>query len=237
MIEGIYHVSTASMSPKTQKLDIIANNLANVNTAGFKTDRVFLGGLSDADPSSGQNRLLTTITEYRQGALHDTGNDLDLGIKGEGFFAVETPDGVGYTRNGSFALDSEGWLVNSEGMPVLGWGGPIEIIGSQVTIGENGDVSVDGKMVDTLMIIDFAKPYRLKKVGNSLLIPLDPMEAGISAEHARVKQGFLEGSNVRTTEEMMDMMSLYRTYEAAQKTIKYQDETLGKAVNDVGRVA
>jgi len=240
MIEGIYQVSAAGMSPRTQKLDIIANNLANVNTSGFKADRVFLLGLTATDPSAESSdtldMMISTITEFRPGALYETGNDLDVALEGDGFFAVETVDGTAYTRNGTFRLDAEGWLVNSDGMPVLGWGGPIEVTGNQVMIRENGDVLVDEEIVDALMVTDFPRPYRLKKLGSSLFVPVDPLETGVSAENVRVLQGVLEGSNVRPVEEMVDMMTVYRAYEASQKTIKYQDETLSKAVNEVGNV-
>jgi len=240
MIEGIYQVAEAGMLPRTQKLDIIANNLANANTAGFKADRVFLIGLIDTELSAESTDTLdmavTAVTEFRQGALYETENDLDLALEGDGFFAVETVDGTAYTRNGTLRLDAEGWLVNSEGMPILGWGGPIEIAGNRAVVSENGEVWVDGEVVDSLMIMDFPRPYDLKKLGNSLFVPVDPMEEGVEAEHVRVRQGFLEGSNVRPIEEMVDMLTVYRTYEAAQSTIKYQDETLSKAVNEVGSV-
>lgn len=238
MIKGIY-TSAASMAPRMFRQEVAANNLANINTAGFKKDRFFLRTLVQADQTLSQQETGIAgqiITDYEEGPLNHSGNPLDLALRGEGFFTVDTPQGVRYTRNGHFALNTDGQLVTSEGFVVLGEDGPVEIHGEHVLIGENGEITVDGNVVDRLLITAFEKPYNLKKLGNSLFVPRSEGEAEGIAEHVVVRQGFLEGSNVHAVEEMIRMISLSRNYESDQKAIQYQDEALGKAVNEVGRV-
>ena len=238
MIKGIY-ISAASMSPRMFRQEVAANNLANINTVGFKRDRIFLTTLVQADQALSQQETGIAgqiITDYEEGPLNRTGNPLDLALMGDGFFTVDTPQGVRYTRNGHFALNIDGQLVTSEGFSVLGEDGPVVIQGENVLIGEDGEITVDGKVVDRLLITDFEKPYHLKKLGDSLFVPRSDGEAEGIAENVVMRQGFLEGSNVRAVEEMVRMITLYRNYESDQKAIQYQNEVLGKAVNEVGRV-
>lgn len=238
MIKGLY-TSATSMSPRMFRQEVAANNLANINTAGFKKDRFFLRTLMRADRILSESEMGIAgqiITDYEEGALNHTGSPLDLALRGEGFFTVDTPQGMRYTRNGHFALNTDGQLVTSEGFVVLGEDGPVEIHGKNVLIAENGEITVDGNVVGRLLITDFEKPYNLKKLGDSLFVPRSEGEAEGVAENVVVRQGFLEGSNVRVVEEMVRMISLSRSYESDQKAIQYQDEALGKAVNEVGRV-
>ena len=177
-----------------------------------------------------------TIIDFEQGNLARTGDFLHAGIQGDGFFVLETPIGPVYTRGGQFARNSEGELTTIGGHLVQGQSGPIVLEGREIIIHDNGEIQVDGETIDMLKIVDFNKPYPLVKSGNNTFMTVDPLDTGIDAEDFQIKQGFLESSNVQTVEAMVNMITLERTYESGQKSIQYQDETLNKAVNDLGRV-
>jgi len=228
------------MLPAMTHLEVVANNLANLNTVGFKKDGVFLRMVLTAEQALGPEGEVSeasmVLTDYSEGTLTETGRPFDLALRGDGFFTVEAPEGLRYTRAGNFTLSPEGVLVTSDGYPVLGENGPLVIEGTQVSIGEDGEVSVDGEVVNRLLITDFAKPYALRKVGHGLFAPRSEDVVGTVAEHAVVRQGFLEGSNVQAMEEMVRMIALHRQFELDQRAVQVQDETLNKVVNDAGRV-
>lgn len=242
MIKGLY-LAKAGMFGRTKKLDVIANNLANINTSGFKKDKLFYNRLVDAQnaiQNSGNSaglRNAEMVTDYTAGELQQTGNPLDVAIVGDGFFEIQTPSGTAYTRNGNFSLDSQNRLITRDGSPVLGNGGEIQVAGNQVKISQDGSILVDGQSVDKIKIVSFEKPDMLTKMGSNLFA--DEGEAGLSEvepDKVRIRQGFLEGSNVNGIEEMIQMIELYRKIELGQKTLKAQDETLEKLINDAGRV-
>jgi flagellar basal-body rod protein FlgG len=174
--------------------------------------------------------------DYDQGAIERTDSPQNLAIEGSGFFAIETNQGIRYTRSGDFAISPQGILTDQEGNPVLSDSGPISVVGNELTIGTDGTVSVDGNSAGKLKIIDFDKPYGLKKTDSGYFIPSDPSVTEKAAADYQVRQGFLEKSNVNVIEVMVDMLASFRAYEAGQKSIQSQDETLEKAVNDLGRV-
>lgn len=244
MNSGLYAALSGNLAAM-RKLDVIANNLANANTAGFKKDRLafqsILAGASTAQLSPGSSTDAPVMsgeifyTDYSAGAVKNTGNPLDLALNGDGFFVVNTPQGRAYTRHGSFTRDSSGKLVTSEGYEVLG-GGPIEIRGSLVEIDSEGKVFVDGSQVGTLDIVDFPKPYAMDKIGNSLFVPTNPGAAPEPVTTAPVHQGFLEDSNVNTVQEMVQMIETNRYFEACAKVVKNFDDVTTKAVNDLARV-
>ena len=263
MNSGVY-IPLSGALVQEKRLEVLANNLANVNTAGFKKDRpafenVLLESMEPVpnsqllkmisyDPLSlsiyNINRTLPSFdgvrTDYSEGILKETGNPLDLALEGDGFFCIVTPQGVMYTRNGSFTLDSQGVLVTQEGLPVLGENsGEITITGGgDVTVSSDGTIKVDGIEVDRLRIVDFERPYPLEKMGNSMFHLTEPLEEEKEAIDAKVKQGFIEHSNVNVMREMAMMIELNRTYESYQKVIHtIYDTTIYKAVNEVGRLA
>jgi flagellar basal-body rod protein FlgG len=240
MIKGIY-TSASGMLPRVLKQEIYANNMANVNTTGFKKDNVFmqvLDKISRENPDiPWETPMVDDIyTDYTQGAIERTDDPHDLAIEGSGFFAVETEKGIRYTRSGDFAMSSQGILTDQAGDPVLSDSGPISVVGSDFVVGTDGTVSVDGNSAGRLKIVDFARPYRLKKTDGGYFIPADPSIAEKPASSYQVRQGYLEKSNVNVIEVMVDMLASFRAYEAGQKAIQSQDETLEKAVNDLGRV-
>lgn len=236
----------SNMQAQWQRHDVLANNLANLSTPGFKKDdlAVIPGAPNAMAPGAmGRNILplgdmaMVQWTDYSQGPLQETGRRLDVALNGPGFFVVQTPNGPRYTRAGALGVTREGTLVTATGFQVLGERGPITIRSDRVAITGRGEVTEDGRPIDTLRVVDFPKPYQLLKEGNGLFVPAD---AAISPQPAReyeVVAGSLEGSNVNSVETMVNMIELLRKYEAAQRAIQAVEEANRQATQDIGRVA
>ncbi len=258
MSGAIYMAASGGLAYE-KRLQIISNNLANANTTGFKMDQGYFRIQDPTDPS-GQTHLnpwevdstqarefwmqFNMYTDFSNGGLKHTGSDFDLALVGDGFFCVKTPDGVRYTRNGNFTLNSEGVLVTDRGYPVLGQNGEIVVQSKedpfklkQFAVDYDGSVKVDGQEVGSLRLVDFDQPYRLKKVGDTLFEPEDSSVVETPADKVTVSQGFLEQSNVDAIMMMTEMIEVLRGYESYQKVIRSVDETTAKAINDVGRTA
>ena len=207
-----------------RKLEASANNLANVDTTGFKKDVISFDRMFKAQFN----------TDFSQGGIRSTGSPLDLAIAGRGFFKVQTSSGVNYTRNGDFSLNADKILVDQNGAPVLGKNGPITIDGEQVDINEAGEVYVDGNLIDSLDVVDFDNLRNLEKQGlNDFVYKGNPSDEKLP-EHISIKQSAIEGSNVKTVDEMVNMIDLNRMYEVFQKMMLTFDEIDGKAINDLG---
>jgi len=221
----------------TGGIAVTVDSTGQVLAGGTAVDRLkvsnplnVLGNLSYGIHSS------EVAINFEQGQLQQTGNSFDLALGDKGFFCIETSQGERYTRNGEFTKDSEGYLVNKDGYKVLGESGYIKLDGGNMTVNEKGEVYSDAQLVDKLKLVDFNDYTILRKEGDGLL----KIEEGIEAEPViragTVHQGFLEDSNVNSVKEMVEMITMMRTYEANQKMIKIHDELLGKAVNDIGRI-
>ncbi|MCE5299875.1 MAG: flagellar hook-basal body protein [Spirochaetia bacterium] len=264
MISGLY-TAASGLIAQTQQQDVISNNLANVNTNGYKKDTalyvpfptVFLNRINDdrTPVPGGMADMMTPIgsmgrgVELRadgvrpqiteEGSYIQTDNKLDLAIKGNAMFMVMTANGVRYTRDGNFSLDSDGRIVTQSGAPLLGQAGEIIITGDDVHIDEGGRVFSGGHEIDTLRLAVFDRDSDLRKEGDNLFYKLDgvPLDEDDYVDTVQVKQGYLESSNVNVVREMVDMITAYRAYEAAQKAVQSQDQTLDKSVNDVGRIS
>jgi len=251
MSNAVYQ-ATAGAVIQQYRLDILSNNLANVNTVGFKEDRAHFELLeteamnppgSDADvlPSLGPvlsgDPSLAYYINFSQGPLRHTGNPLDLAIEGDGFFNIQTPDGVHYSRKGSFVLGENGMLVTPEGYPVLGQNGSIQLEGGTITISGDGSIQVDGSTVDTLSVTNFSDSQNLEKSGESLFIALDNGASGTPAENFKMKQGYVELANVDPVRGMVEMIEALRVFEAYQKMLETLDTVDSQAVGDVGVVA
>ena len=174
--------------------------------------------------------------------MKNTGNDFDLALVGKGFFCVQTPDGIQYTRKGDFTLNADGVLVTRNGWPVLGESGEISVDGEanpnlhkKFSVDEEGNLSVDGNQVDSLRLVDFPQPYNLTKVGDSLFKTKDSASGEIQAEDVRVSQGFIELSNVDAVKMMTKMIEVLRGYESYQKIIRSVDDVNSKAINEIGK--
>lgn len=198
------------------------------------------------DMQGGDNAYVNpagTYTNFEQGALKPTGGNLDFALEGKGFFEVLTPSGVRWTRNGGFQIDGSGRLVTKEGHPVLreGQGDPtqrtITLTSRNVTVSQKGEVFDGGNAIGKLAVVDFVKPDDLQKVGNSYYtLKATAGSVPLPSEEAKVHQGYVENSNVNVIEEMTDMITANRVFEAAQKAIKGHDQMDEKLINVVGKV-
>lgn len=261
MSESIYIAASGALTQQL-RLEILSNNLANLNTIGFKEDRTAFQAhlLDSADPTEENqeepaaveaptvldpylsNNFYVTFEgskiNFSAGEAKYTGNSLDLALNGKGFFCVETPDGTHhYTRKGNFTLNHDGMLVTSEGFSVLGERGEIRIDGRDVAVDAEGNLSVDGTVVGTIKIVDFPEPYQLAKIGESFFALNDPEVKEEKAEGIEIMQGVIELSNVDPVRTMTEMIEVLRTYESYQKIIQSVSETTAKAINEVGTLA
>jgi len=249
MLRGLYTAATG-MATQRSKMDVVSNNIVNAQTAGFKKDNVIsssfesvmleelvdsnvIGTASEVGPYSFGTHVDSVYTDFTQGSLESTERQSDLAIYGEGFFTVETPEGERYTRSGNFDVDSDGYLVTSDGCYVLGENGRIQVNPDDFSVTAEGIVISEGVPTDTLRIAGFLNSDSLRKQGDNLYYT---GETPVPASNYSIVQGALEGSNVDIADEIVDMMTVYRTYEASQKILTMTDETLGLAVNSLGNL-
>lgn len=251
MIRGLYTAASGMLS-SMRRMEFVTNNLANAQTVGFKQDRSALSTFDEvmvlqngadgrpADPQLGELGMASVaeepIIDFTQGSLQDTGRSLDMAIEGPAFFSVQTPDGLRYTRDGGFTRDATGRLMTSEGHLVMGTdGNPITIPGGRMTVDPNGTVRVENEAVGQLALVEFALDQPLKKVGSNLYAPRIDGDQPTPAAGSAVHQGFVEASNVDMAGAQTTMMELQRAYQASQRLIQYQDEMLGRAVNEIAK--
>jgi flagellar basal-body rod protein FlgG len=227
LASGIYEAIRGA-TLKEKQLDIITNNLANTNTAGFKKDVLTFDEVLQAQLS----------TDLSPGSLNYTGNQLDVALGDKGFFKIQTERGIRYTRDGRFLLDAEGMLAVQSGDRVLSDNGSIQIKGREITITTSGDIIADGKRMGTLSIVDFTHPHFLKKEGDGLYAYDDPNGEGriVESNPTSVQQRYLEASNVNPVEEMTKMIEALRAYESFTKVIQTFDEANAKLINEVGKL-
>lgn len=258
MIRGLY-ASATGMQAEARRLDVIANNLANANTVGYKRDtsvqsafqQLLVNRLEDRDDATGRTAapqpvgplglgtaLQMTATRLTDGSLRYTGGALDAALAGEGFFAVQTPQGVRYTRDGAFMQDARGRLVTQAGHPVLVNGRPLTAPGRRLALTDDGTVLADDKPAGTLSIVAAGGAGPLRKIGANLWAA-DGADAQLvvpaGAGGYQLRAGYLETANLDPVHEMVEMIAAMRSYEANQKAVHAQDETLQKAANEVGR--
>jgi len=281
MIRGWY-TAASGMQAQQWRLDAVANNLANVNTDGYKRDvasfkafpellirrmnddgvHLIPFGSADAAPIIGKMgtgvELNELYTSFEQGAFKETASDFDLALDGKGFFCVDTPWGERYTRNGSFHLGKEGYLMTKEGYPVLGENGPIMVKANNFQIDQEGRIWVNAAisddpevmvsregntweepmLLDILKIVEFEVDRYLQKQGSSLYRESDTSGPAMVIEGERrpvVVQGFLEAANVDPVVEMVQMIEINRSYEANQKIIQAHESALGTLINQVAK--
>ena len=250
MLRGLYTAGTGMLTQR-KKMDVITNNIVNAETRGFKQDKLLSRSFEEmlitrindpavllhereVGPLGTGVHIDEVFTDFLQGALEQTDINTDFAILGDGFFVVNTPEGERYTRNGIFQIDSDSRLVTQEGYPVQGVDGDIYVNPSNFSVREDGIVVSDGAVVGRIRLVSFDDNGTLRKTGNNLYLNFDggqPYESD-----ALIKQGYTENSNVDLTEQIVNMIEVYRVYETNQRVIRTIDETLGKAVNDIGRV-
>ena len=259
MIRGLY-TAVSGMITQEAKQDVITNNMANANTTGFKADNLIIKKFDDVliqnydKVVGGKNvqniigslsmgsRIDENSTDFSQGLIESTDKSTDFAINGKGFFAVSRTDGINnkevYTRDGNFHVSTGGFLVNSSGDSVLGKNlatgktEPIYVGNGTIKSDEKGNIAVDGTQKYKMKTVDFADYKQLVKVGDNIY----EGQAPIDSDNITVQQNSLEKSNINVINEMTNMMTVMRTYEASQKVVQAMDETLGRAVNDVGSI-
>lgn len=248
--EGMEQAAQGMIAMRAMQ-DLISNNLANANTAGFQEDALVVSDFSrayaeamgwEAIPAgftpagggiSGDTQLLfKTVTKFEQGRLKNTNQPFDLAIEGKGLFTIEARDGARYTRNGNFSVNGEGFLVTKEGGRVLGEHGPIQIQGENFRVKPDGTVLADKKEIDKLRIM-WIDPSELSKVGSNDFKTLNPM-SWHATDQPKILQGHLEMSNVNAIKEMVRMLTVGRAFEASQKLMQIEDQMAQRA-NQVGQ--
>ena len=268
MNEGLY-IAASGGAKQMHKLDTISSNVSNAATQGFKrdlllfneirapyhtspTDSLFpLDGMDDSLTPVSYVNIARSYTDFSQGSLINTGNPFDLALEGEGFFVLNTPQGERYTRNGSFQINPEGELVDSQGNPVVNWTDtkrrkesetifiPPET--KEITVDQEGLVygEIDRELIifGQIKIVTFQNNEHLKKEGNGLMRNTLDSNRTRPAEEVKVLQGYKETSNVNAIEEMTRMIETVRTLEAYQKVIQSFDEADEQSVNNLARVA
>lgn len=256
MVKGLYTAYTGMINQQN-RMDIMTNNLANASTTGYKKegtttqafDEVLAYKIKDASAAY-QNlnigsmsmgaKIGEAYTDYSQGSFEVTDDAYDMAIDGNGFFSISFTNKAGetstkYTRDGSFTLNKDGYLVTKDGDYVLGKNGPIQLDTSQETrVDSLGNIYQDNVLTDTLNIVDFDDYNYLSKYGENLY---DLQDGGtVTAADCKVQQGALETSNINVVSEMVNMIAITRNYESNQKIIQSIDQTLDKAVNQVGKI-
>ena len=234
---GIYqNMGVVGLFRQEKRYDIIANNLSNLQTVGYKKDvLLFHKVFSEALSPSLEGDPVESVTAFQQGDLQSTGNQMDMAIEGEGFFKVKTPNGIRYTRSGNFHLTQDGVLVQSNGYPVLGNGREINLRGNHVVIDTDGTVSVDGSNQGKIDLVTFRDLNGLRKEGQTLFT-LAKEQDEIEPKQSQIQQGSLEFSNVNALEEMVKIIDALRTFQACYKMVQVEDDMNSKAVNDLAKV-
>lgn len=243
-------VSESGMLAQQNKIEIVANNLANASTPGFKRMLTTFQAVDPAAPGfagqvpqpgqvdvmvPGSLLRITSAPDLSPGPWIATGNDLDVVLDGEGMFVVQTADGERYTRNGSFTVSPDDKLTTRTGDPLMGEGGPIEIPpASTVEIALDGTVRANGDEVGRLRVVRPGSALDLTPDGDTTFALRPGAEAPRPIEEgARVQAGFLEGSNTNPVSELVSMITAQRIFEAGQRVLSAADDTLRKATNDI----
>ncbi len=245
MMDNAILIGLSRQTALRRQLDVIANNLANLGTSGFRSEDVVFAEhlMPTAEISAARrgDRALSyvvdrdTVIDFRPGPIQQTGNDLDVTIDGDGWFVVDTPQGERYTRNGGFHLDGQGNLVTSEGHPVQSDAGPVTFDPEEtdVSIAGDGTISTNIGEKGRLRVVAFEDNIVLSAEGSSLY---SSTVAPADAENIRLVQGTLEGSNVQPIVEMSRMIEVTRSYTSLARMMERSDELRRDAIGTLGRV-
>lgn len=254
MIRGMY-IAATGMKAQRERMNVISNNLTNNKTFGYKRDvaleksfkeeLVYItGNVSDTKKVGEFNHGVYTdeiYISFKQGDLVKTGVKTDVAIDGQGFFVLETEDGPRYTRDGSFYVDNEGFLSYKGGHRVQGQNGPIQIGKYDFEVDRQGNVSIKDPITDasiyvnTIQIANFEDLSSMRKLGDNLFNNIDPNAQLIEFE-GELFHEYIEQSNISQIQEISDMMAASSNYESNQRVLTIMNESLGKIINELGRV-
>lgn len=240
-----YYAACAGLQAQSQALELVANNLANINTTGYRAQQaLFRSLLSDAIAGSTDplNRAVNDFsvlggsqTDLSAGNLERTGNSLDLAIEGRGFFAVQSQAGTVYTRNGNFQISPKGQLTTAAGDLVLGEQGPIAVPGGAISIGPDGTLTSEGAVAGKLRIVEFAAGTALVPLGKSYYSV--PQKQARPAAQSYVREGMLEASNVNSVSAVVQLISIQRRAEMLERAMSvFQSDLDHIAANDLPHV-
>jgi flagellar basal-body rod protein FlgF len=243
MDSGYYAAFTGLMA-RMEALDVVANNLANVNTTGFRGQQEFYSAINasfDPRPLTALNSAVNdygvlggSMVDLSQGNLQSTGNPLDLAVRGSAFFAVQTTRGVRYTRNGSFHVSPALQIVDEDGDPVLGPSGPIQVPQGETEVAPDGTVSVAGAVAGQVRLVEFSAGTNLAPEGNSNFIA--PNGSARPAASSTIAPGMLEASNLSALQETVSLMVLQRHSELLERALSiFLDDFNRTAVQDLAR--
>ncbi len=252
-MENALLVGLSRQMALSHELDIVANNIANINTTGYKADNTLFAEhlMPDArdDDFTGNDRRISFVTDraswinFAPGAIQRTGNPLDVAIDGNAYLAVQTPRGVRYTRNGALNTNASGQLVTSEGFPVMGDNGPITFQNTDhdVIISPSGIITVrEGNSTQDsqrgrLQLVSFDQPNRLQKDGGSTFVAPPGVNPGAPALGTRVVQGAIEKSNVNAVGEMTRMLQITQSYTDIANILQQQSEQRKNALSQLSQ--
>ena len=240
-----YYAACAGLAAQTQALELVAHNLANLGTAGFRGQQATFRSLVGGGGMVAWNPLNAAINDFgvlggshldlSSGSLASTGNPLDVSVAGAGFFAVQSAQGVVYTRDGGFHLTSDGKLVTAQGDAVLGELGPITLPNGAVSISSDGTISVGGAVIEKLRLAEFSPGTGLEALGDSLYSA--PANSELAAASSSVRQGMLEQSNVSPVESVVQLITIQRSAEMMQRALSIFDSQFNQtAVQDLPKV-
>jgi len=240
-MDPITAIAASGLRSRMESLDLLANNVANAATGGYKADREFYSLYVAPEAASDDFATMPVIerpwVDHAQGTLHSTGNPLDLALSGSGFFAVNGPGGPLYTRNGNFRLAGDGRLVTGDGYAVRDQQGkPLTIAGKlPVEVANDGTLTQDGNVIGKLELVDFGSTAGLSKQGANYFRLTDPTQKPAAAP-ATVEQGSLEASNTGSAESAVRLVNVMRQFEMLQRAVSLGAEMNRKAVEEVAKV-
>ena len=240
-----YYAACAGLAAQTQALELVAHNLANLGTTGYRGQQATFRSLLAGDRMVEWNPLNAAVNDFgvlggsrvdlASGSLTATGNPLDLAIAGAGFFVLQSAQGLAYTRNGGFHVTPNGRLVTAQGDLVLGEQGPITLPNGVVTVSPDGTISVDGAVVEKLRLAEFSPNTSLEALGNSVYAA--PKNSALPPASTSIRQGMLESSNVSPVESVVQLITVQRNAEMMQRALSIFDSQFNQtAVQDLPRV-
>ena len=219
-----------------RELDVVANNLANMNSTAYKGERMLFAEHLVPTPSGGDRmgdavalvRDAATVRDLSPGEFRETGSDFDVAIEGDGYFVVSTPLGPRYTRDGHLRLNENGELVSGRGFPVLAGGAPVQVSldDTQIAIAQDGTISSETRVLGKLDLVRFARPQRLQAAEGGLMMAGDEQPEAVALP--AIRQGMLEGSNVEPITEIDRLIQVQRAYDQARQLAEREDDRIRK---------